>query len=138
MKTIRVFITVGVGLLALGGCADGPKTYPVTGRATLAGDPQKVAGHHVEAALTDDPLVRASGVIGPDGTFTLETLHAGRILKGAREGTYRVRLIPADEDDNGKKLKKPPVAARQLKFETSDLTLQVPPPGEVTLEFASR
>ena len=74
----------------------------------------------------------------PDGTFTLETLHAGTIFKGAREGTYRVRIVPGDEDDNGKKLKKPPVAAKHLKFETSGLTFQVPASGDVTLEFSAR
>src|SRR4051812_41405007 len=120
MKTIRVL--AAVGMLALAGCADGPKTYPVSGKVALAGgEVQKLAGHHIEAALGSDPNVRASGVIGPDGTFTLETLHAGKILKGALEGTYRVRLIPADEDDNGKKLKKPPIAAKHLNFATSGL-----------------
>ena len=42
--------------------------------------------------------VRASGVIEPDGRFKLETLQGGEVVKGAREGTYRVRLIldPSD------------------------------------------
>jgi hypothetical protein len=140
MKTIRVVI-VTVGLFSLGGCGEsGPKMYPVSGKVALAGgsDAQKLAGHHVEAALDSEPTVRASGVIGADGTFTLETLHAGTIFKGAREGTYHVRIVPGDEDDNGKKLKKPPVAAKHLKFETSGLTFQVPASGDVTLEFSAR
>jgi hypothetical protein len=124
---------------ALVGCGtDLPKTYPVSGKVALAGDVQKLVGHHVEAVLDTDPVVRASGVIGPDGSFTLETLHAGTILKGAREGTYRVRILPAEEDENGKKLKKPPVAARHLKFETSGLSVQVPTSGDVTLELSPR
>lgn len=129
-----------LALFALTGCGDNsPKTYPVSGKVALAGgDAQKLAGHHVEAVLDSDPAVRASGIIGPDGAFALETLHAGTILKGAREGTYRVRIVPAEEDDNGKKLKKPPVAAKHLKFETSGLSFQVPTNGDVTLEFASR
>lgn len=129
-----------LALFALAGCGDNlPKTYPVSGKVALAGgDAQKLVGHHVEAVLDGDPAVRASGVIGPDGGFALETLHAGTILKGAREGTYRVRIVPAEEDENGKKLKKPPVAAKHLKFETSGLALQVPAGGDVTFELSSR
>jgi predicted small lipoprotein YifL len=139
MRTIRRLAAL-VGLFALTGCGDGgPKTYPVSGKVAFAGgDAQKLTGHHVEAVLENDPNVRASGAIGPDGTFALETLHAGKVLKGVREGTYRVRLVPAEEDDSGKTLRKPPVAGKQLKFETSGLSLQVPPNGDVTLEFSSR
>jgi hypothetical protein len=82
--------------------------------------------------------VRAAGVIGPDGGFSLETLHAGVILKGAREGRYRVRILRAEEDDDGRKLKKPPVAARFLLFESSGLAIDVPAAGGVTLELRSR
>lgn len=56
----------------------------------------------------------------------------------AREGTYRVRIFPADEDDSGKKLRKPPIAARHFKFETSGLSFQVPTKGEVALEVSPR
>ncbi len=139
MKMLRGLVAA-VAVFALAGCGAGePKMYPVSGKVALSGgDPQRLAGHYVEAALDGDPTVRASGVIGADGTFTLETLYAGTILKGAREGTYHVRIVPADEDDNGKKLKQPPVAARHLKFETSGLALQVPASGNVTLELSAR
>lgn len=137
MHKLRVLITL-VALSPLG-CGDsGPKTYPVSGRVTLAGGSNKLAGHYVEAALVGEPNVRASGVIGPDGAFTLETLHEGKVLKGAREGKYQVRILPADEDDDGKKLKKPPIASKHLKFETSELTLQVPTDGEVALQLSPR
>ena len=139
MKTIRATLAA-VGLLVLAGCGEsGPKTYPVSGKVALAGgDVQKLVGHSVEAALDGDTNVRATGIIGPDGTFTLETLLDGKITKGAREGTYRVRIFPADEDDSGKKLRKPPIAARHFKFETSGLSFQVPTKGEVALEVSPR
>jgi hypothetical protein len=126
--------------LGAGGCGqNGPKTHPVRGKVTLAGgDAAQLAGHHVEAMLEGDPAVRASGVIAADGSFALETLHAGEVLKGAREGKYLVRIVPAEEDESGKKLKKPPVAARHLKFETSGLSLNVPASEDVTLPLASR
>lgn len=124
----------------LPGCgSDLPKTHAVSGRVVLAGgDAKQLAGHHVEAVLATDPNVRASGVIGTDGSFTLETLHAGTILKGVREGTFKVRILRAEEDDDGKKLKKPPVANQYLDLSATPLTLEVPPKGDVTLEVRSR
>ena len=122
--------------LFLTGCGgDLPKTYPVSGKVTLlGGDAGQLAGHHIEAALEGNPAVRASGVIAADGHFSLETLHAGVILKGAPEGRYQVRILRAEEDDDGKKLRKPPVAARFFQFNTSGLSLAVPETDEVTLE----
>lgn len=139
MKTSRI-LAAAVGLWALVGCSDGgPKVYPVSGKVALAGgDAQKLAGHNVEVVLEGDPAVRASGVIGADGAFTLETLYAGKILKGVQEGKYQVRILAAEEDDNGKKLRKPPIASKHFKFESSGLSLQVPPPGDVTLQLSSR
>jgi hypothetical protein len=138
-RRVRAGLILGFAVACTGCGQSGPKTYPVAGKVVLAGgDTSKLAGHHVEAALEGDPAVRAAGVIGPDGRFTLETLQAGAIQKGAREGKYQVRILPADEDDDGRKLRKPPVAARHLKFETSGLSLQVPANGSVTLAVASR
>lgn len=131
---------LSVLLLAAVGCGpSGPKTHPVEGRVTLAGgDAKRLAGHHLEVVLEGDPSVRASGVIGGDGAFGLETLHAGEILKGVPEGKYRVRVLRAEEGDDGKRLPAPPVAAKYLKFESSGLTLSVPPPGPVTFDLAPR
>lgn len=136
---VRAGLILGFAIACAGCGQSGPKTYPVAGKVVLtAGDASKLAGHHVEAALEGDSAVRAFGIIGADGSFTLETLQAGAIQKGAREGKYQVRILPADEDDDGRKLKRPPVAARHLKFETSGLSIQVPANGEVTLAVATR
>jgi hypothetical protein len=137
---VRVTVAAACLLTLTAGCGQRePKTYPVAGKVVLSGgDTAKLVGHYVEAALESDPAVRASGVIGPDGNFTLETLHAGAILTGAREGKYQVRIVPADEDDEGRKLKQPPVSPKHLKFETSGLSFQVPANGNVTLQVASR
>lgn len=138
MKSVRLL--TAIGLLAAVGCADdSPKVYPTAGKVTLTGgDGAKLIGHHVEMVLAEDPAVRASGVIGTDGSFRLETLHNGKILKGVREGKYQARILPAEEDDNGKKLKRPPISPRHLKFETSGLSLQVPAAGDVTFELSPR
>jgi len=90
MAVMVLFGAVGCG-------SAGPTTYRVNGKVELVGGEVKhLAGHHIEAVLTGEPTVRASGEIQQDGSFTLETLHAGVILKGAREGNYQVRIILSD------------------------------------------
>jgi hypothetical protein len=111
----------------------------VSGRIVLTGgDASQLSGHHVEAVLEGDPTVRASGVIGPDGAFVLESLHGGAVKKGARAGQYQARVVAAEENEDGKKLRKPPVAARHLKFETSGLSFSVPATDEVKLVISPR
>jgi hypothetical protein len=126
-------------LFILTGCDDTPQIYPVTGKVVLTGrDAKQLAGHYVEIVSETDSDVRASGPIDAEGGFTLETLHAGVILKGVREGKYQVRILKGDEDNEGKKLRKPPIAARFFQFQTSGLSIVVPTTGEVTLELAQR
>jgi hypothetical protein len=129
-----------VAAFFLTGCgSDLPKTCPVSGKVTVSGaDTAQLAGHHVEVVSETDPNVRASGVIRPDGGFKLETLHGSAVLDGVREGTYRVRILRAEEDDDGKRLKKPPVADRYLQFQRSGLTLAVPAAAELTLAVSAR
>ncbi len=129
-----------VALAGLVGCGPGgPRTYPVNGTVELAGgEVSALAGHHIEAVLDGDPAVRAAGVIAPDGSFVLETLDAGLVLQGAREGRYKARLLPAEEDADGRKLRKPPVAAKYLRFETSGLSFEVPAKGTVAVRLSAR
>lgn len=139
MRLSGVVAVVAAGLVALSGCGrDGPETHPVRGRVVLSGDAGALAGHHVEVVLEGDPAVRASGVIGADGAFDLESLHAGAVRKGARSGRYLARIVPAEEGDDGKRLRKPPVAARYLKFETSGWSFEVPTSDEVKLVATAR
>ena len=80
-----VFIITLMSNLGCG--AGGPRTYPVQGKVELAGaDVKLLAGSHVEFALAADPRVRASGEIQEDGSFKLQSNHAGGILDGTREG----------------------------------------------------
>lgn len=136
MRFIRT-ILVGALLFAAIGCGDsGPKTYPVNGSITLpGGNVAPLAGHNIEASLDGEPTVRASGVIEPDGRFHLETIQGGAVVKGAREGSYRVRLILSDDDDASRKLAKKAIPARYFQFDTSGLTVQVPANDDVKLEI---
>jgi hypothetical protein len=126
-----------LGLLGCGG--DGPVTHAVSGKVEVSGgDVKDLAGGYVEAALTTDPTLRASGEIQEDGSFILETLHNGVTLRGAREGTYQVRLILPDNDKGRLRRAQELVAPRFLQFKTSGLTLTVPPPDEVSLLVSKR
>lgn len=135
-----VYGILGVVLLGILGCGTGgPKTYPIQGNVTLQGsEVALLAGSHVEAALLSDPTLRASGVIEPDGTFRLETRHAGAVVPGAREGKYSVRIVLSDDDRNILKQAARAVAPRFFDFKTSGLTLDVPATGSVVLALASR
>lgn len=129
---------VWIGLLA--GCGpDGPTAHPVSGRVELAaGDVGQLAGSVVEASSVADPTVRASGEIQPDGSFRLESLHAGVVRTGVLEGRYRVRIVPNNEDGPTRKRAARAVAPRFQKFEASGLTLTVPADAAVTLAVAAR
>lgn len=130
-----------VAVLGAVGCGQtGPKTYPVNGKVELAsGDVSQLAGNNIEAALASDPSVRASGVIQPDGSFALETLQAGVIQKGAQEGSYQVRIIlDEDGDREAKRRRRSALPLRYLQFKTSELSIQVPTHGEVTLKVSQR
>ena len=142
-RRIRAWAVVAVAALcAAAGCGPaGPKTYPVRGKVELAGgDARNLAGATVEAAMDADPSVRASGVIAEDGSFALETLHAGVILKGAREGTYKARIILGDADDDrqARRRQREALNSKYTKFETSGLSFQVPAEGDVVLKLAPR
>lgn len=142
VRRIRAGAVVAAGLWALAGCGEaGPKTYPVNGRVVLdGGNAGDLAGATVEAAQEADNLIRASGVIQSDGTFKLETLHKGVILRGALEGKYAVRILLGDDDDNpgGKKVRRAALNKNYMRFDTSGLSFQVPPEGEVVLNLAAK
>jgi hypothetical protein len=113
--------------------------YPVRGKIELpGGDPAALVGSTIEVASESDPSLRAAGEIQADGGFALETLSEGAMRKGAREGTYRGRIVLADEDAVSHKRAAQAVAPRFLKFESAGLAVQVPPPGEVVLRVAPR
>jgi len=132
--------SVALGLTLVLGCGDsGPKTYPVNGTITLpGGDAAPLIGHNIEASLDSDPTVRASGVIEANGRFKLETIQGGKVVTGAREGSYKVRLILSDDDAVSRKLAKKAVPPRYFQFDSSGLEIRVPANDDVKLELKDR
>ena len=137
----RLPVMVMIGCLS-GVCScgpKGPKFHEVNGKIELAdGDVRVLAGSTIEAALESDNTVRASGEIQADGSFTLESLHEGVIKKGAQEGTYQVRIILGDDDKQLHRQAAKALNERFLKFQTSNLTFQVPANGTVTLKMSAQ
>lgn len=115
------------------------KLYPVNGKIEMTdGDVSVLAGSTIEAALENEPTLRASGVIQADGSFTLETLDAGVIRKGAREGTYKARILLGDDDPKLKRAANKALNRRFRDFETSELKFQVPAEGGVNLKVSGQ
>jgi hypothetical protein len=122
------------------GCSNaGPKTHPVKGRIDVAAsDLKALAGHTIELALESNPEVRAAGQIQDDGSFAVETLHGGQVLPGAPEGTYKARLVLADDDITAMKAAAKSLHPRYLQFDKSGLVVQVPTAEVVSLKVTRR
>jgi len=140
VQHIRAAVVAAAVVCGPAGCGPtGPKTYPVRGKVELVGgDVKQLAGATVETAMDGDPTVRASGVIGEDGGFALETLHAGVVLKGAQAGTYKARILPGDdvEDRQARRKQRETLSGKYRQFQTSGLSFQVPADGDVVLKLA--
>jgi len=127
-------------LLALFGCgASGVKTCPVKGKVEVKdGDVALLAGSHVELMQESDPDIRPNGKIEPGGSFSLQIQHQGKIVVGAPEGNYKVRIILGDESDAGvPKRKGDPIHKRFLDFNTSGLSVKVPS-GDYTVSLSKK
>jgi hypothetical protein len=139
IDVLALAITASLFVLSTGCSKAGPKTYPVKGRIDVAAsDLKALAGHTVELALESDPQIRAAGQINDDGSFAVETLYGGRVLPGATEGTYRARIVLADDDIASKKLAARSLHPRYFQFDKSGLAIQVPAAEVVSLRVTRR
>jgi hypothetical protein len=138
MRAFRTSAAFVVVLVVLPGCAPGLQTYPVQGKVVLAGgDVKQLTDAHVEFQLESDPTVRADGLIASDGSFEIQMLHRGRVLRGMPAGKYRARLLFDDEARQANK-NRLPVGRQFLDFKASGLWVTVPAEGELTLTVAKR
>lgn len=133
-------LVAAVGTAAFTGCGGtGVKTHPVAGKIEIpSGNIKPLTGHTVEVVLDSDPTARAAGQIQEDGSFELETLQRGAVLKGAVEGTYKARIVLADDDISHRNVAAKAIPPRYLQFEKSGLSLQVPTTENVSLKILRR
>jgi hypothetical protein len=127
---VRAWIACSVsGLALLAGCSGGgPKTHAVSGKVEVKdGEVAILTGSNVEMMLETDETLRSSGKIDSTGAYQVQTQHGGKILDGAPEGKYKVRIVLGDESDEGvPKRKGNPIHPRYLDFATSGLSFTVP------------
>lgn len=137
---LAFLLVAAIGVVAFSGCGgSGVKTHPVAGKIEVpSGDIKPLAGHTVEVVLDSNPAVRAAGQIQEDGSFELETLQGGSVLKGAVEGTYKARIVLADDDFSQRVAAAKAIPPRYLQFEKSGLSLQVPAAENVSLKILRR
>jgi hypothetical protein len=95
------------------------------------GNVAQLASGRVRLRSPDDPDLVAVGTIEDDGTFAIGASAPGKSPGGVPPGRYKVRIEPPPDDD-GKPRRL--VHPKYLDFETSGLTVTVPPAGEVILE----
>ncbi len=121
------FVTVSLGIL-LSGCGDdnvvpNVTKHPVTGKVLLANGQPLTGGRVVFVPSGGKSVLQASGNIGSDGSYKLET---SADADGASEGDYRVRIEPPSAEGTvGKKTKVTIFNTKYLDEETSELKVSV-------------
>src|SRR5262245_32122479 len=114
------------------GCGSG--RYAVTGRVTYEDGTPVEGGTVIGEATVNGKLVAVQGNIEKDGTFSWGTERAG---DGAQPGNYRVIVMPvALSDAEMGEGKRPTVASKYTKYETSGLTFEVKSSGKNQLNIS--
>ena len=134
----KLAVILGLLIAMTSGCSVS-KNQPAQGKVELeAGDVKNLAGSHIEAVHVNDPTVRASGEIQADGSFKLQALREGKVEDKLPPGDYQARILLTDNDPQAARQAAKVVPSRYLRFDSSDLTFQVPSNGEVTLKLSQR
>jgi hypothetical protein len=116
---VLITITVAVSLVGTTGCERRPKrleVFPVAGKVTFAGKAPAGANVVFHPVSADPNHPRPSGVVGPDGSFTVKTYGDDQ---GAPPGKYKVTMqlykpkVKGDEVEIGKNLLPPKYADAQ-------------------------
>jgi len=139
-STTAGIVSLLVATLLLAGCTGSSlKTHPVEGRVALKdGDVAILQGSHIELQHPSDESLRPSGVIDSSGAFSIKTLHQGEIVPGAPEGSYKARIVLADQSDEGvPKRKGNPVHPRFFDFDKSGLSFSVPA-GDYSVSLSAK
>src|SRR5262245_49337692 len=87
------------GLVVAAGCGGGPKAIPVSGTATLDGQPLEgfLISFNPDAAKGNSAQVQCAGRIGGDGRYSLTTDDGSKQKPGAPAGWYKVTISSPDD-----------------------------------------
>lgn len=130
-RALAVLLGLGVVIGCSGEKVTGPPTVDVKGKLefTKGGKVQDLANRSVaiEFQSVEQPQVKAFGEILDDGSFTLTTQVEGKGKPGVIAGSHRVRL---NADESATRF----VSGKFLRYETSGITVKVPPEGELVIQ----
>ena len=99
MLRICTYLFLTAPLLLVIGCGpSGPKTYPVTGKVTIGGNPAPNVNIMFAPKTPDGTLQTAGGSSDDSGNYTLFTGNQGK--PGAMAGAYIV-TVSESEDEEG-------------------------------------
>jgi len=137
--TLRTAMLLAIGCLGLVGCSK-QQMAQVAGRIVYAGDgtaAAELSGYRVSFLCRKDQpegkqsRVTATGLVGKDGTFTLNTYEMG---DGAVLGTHQIALTPPIEYSDNAKPQKNIIDPRYRNAKQSGLTAIIEGDTEVVLE----
>lgn len=124
-----------VALILFVGCGDASHES-ITGKVVFQGQENfAFAGDVLELRSQSDPNSHAFAELNADGSFEVDSLHDGKITRGAKPGEYDARIVIADDDAEHKQKANKAINKRYLSFETSGLKVIVPS-SQVTLEIS--
>ncbi len=119
---------IGLSFLValIAGCSNS-NFSEVAGKVLFEGNTQfEFADDVVELRSESNPDFIASGLIQPDGSFKVESLVQGKVVRGVPDGSYRARIVISDDDPKRRDSVLKTLSKKFLSFETSELTVTVP------------
>jgi hypothetical protein len=130
IKVVRAFSVCA--LVAAAGCGGGPKVVPVSGIATLDGQP--LSGFGLQFNPEVEARLDCTGYPGGDGSYSVITDDSFDQYKGAPPGKYKVTIFSPND--------KPILAnKRYTNVQTTDMIVEVKadaPPGAYDLKFTTK
>ena len=122
-------------LMTVVGCG-GVKVVPVSGKATLDGEPLRrgVVSFNPDPAKGNNLRVACTGRMNGDGQYEMYTDDGSSVKKGVPVGWYKVTILTLTPGND----KPIPVHNRYTDFNKTDLVIEVvadPPLGAYDLKF---
>jgi hypothetical protein len=124
---VRALIVCAV--VGIAGCSGGPKTFPVSGKATLDGEP--LGGFTIQFNPEFEARLDCAAHVSGDGSYAVQTDDGFDQYKGAPPGKYKITIWSPND-------KPIPVNEKYTNSQTTDMIVEVvadPAPGAYDLKF---